>query len=235
MKIGPNRWESLGAHRVSWLIHRGAIPPGLFVCHRCDNRRCVRPSHLFLGRLQDNHLDMERKGRIAHGELHGQAKLTADQVMLIRRQAECGTLNAAKLAEAYGVHPGTITTIASRQTWRHIPGGRPRRIKTKLTAAKVREIREEIAAGGVGARTRIAERLGMTVSAVAYIARGHNWASAGGPIAKTERRPGAKLTPADVAEIRGLLRDGLTHQAIAACFGVARPTISDLSRGEAWG
>lgn len=52
------------AHRLSWAIHFGVIPPGKFVCHHCDVRACVRPDHLFLGTSQDNVSDMVRKGRL---------------------------------------------------------------------------------------------------------------------------------------------------------------------------
>lgn len=52
------------AHRVSWqLAHESDIPPGMFICHRCDNPACVRPDHLFLGTATDNARDMVRKGR----------------------------------------------------------------------------------------------------------------------------------------------------------------------------
>lgn len=58
---------SLQAHRVSWTIHFGEIPDGMFVLHHCDNRPCVRPDHLFLGTQADNLHDMYSKGRGRYG------------------------------------------------------------------------------------------------------------------------------------------------------------------------
>jgi len=51
------------AHRWIWVYYNGDIPDGMFICHRCDNPRCVNPDHLFMGTVQDNRIDCVEKGR----------------------------------------------------------------------------------------------------------------------------------------------------------------------------
>jgi hypothetical protein len=71
---------------VAYELAVGAIPDGMFVCHRCDNPRRVRPSHLFLGSHAENMADMVIKGRSAHmhGDLNGRAKLEPEAIASIR-------------------------------------------------------------------------------------------------------------------------------------------------------
>ena len=70
--------KSIGAHRVSYLIHYGAIPEKMFVCHKCDNPSCVNPEHLFFGAPRDNSHDMVKKGRghLRKGNNYPKPKLT---------------------------------------------------------------------------------------------------------------------------------------------------------------
>lgn len=106
------------AHRLSWELHRGPIPAGLHVCHRCDTPACVNPEHLFLGTHDDNMRDRDEKGRnVNHcGTLHGNAKLSDDDVRAIRLDGR----NQRDIARAYGVSQSQIWCIKRRRTWRHV-------------------------------------------------------------------------------------------------------------------
>lgn len=65
--LGIGRERQVLAHRVAWESANGHVPDGMFVCHKCDNPRCVRPDHLFLGTNSDNIQDSIAKGRFRRG------------------------------------------------------------------------------------------------------------------------------------------------------------------------
>lgn len=106
------------AHRLSYILVKGSIPQGLNVLHKCDNPRCVNPSHLFLGNQSDNLFDSIAKGRNGGGENHRYAKLTNGKVKLIRRLT--GTLSQRTLAKMFGVHRTTLRSVQRGETWRHV-------------------------------------------------------------------------------------------------------------------
>lgn len=120
--VTSERHVGLYAHRVSWEIAHPnePIPSGFYICHHCDNRRCVRPDHLFLGTNSDNQLDAKRKGRLPLGEYRPAAKLTARDVVEIRSRYRVGE-RPSKLAREFGVTISTVSDIIHERTWRHIP------------------------------------------------------------------------------------------------------------------
>ena len=131
---GYGRWLGEPAHRFSWRLSN-EIPEGLLVLHKCDNRKCVRPQHLFTGTQADNMADKVSKGRQAKGNTHGSkthperllrgeavtgAKLKVADVLAIRNLYAQG-VTKAEIARRFDVSPGSAGKVIANRTWAHVP------------------------------------------------------------------------------------------------------------------
>ena len=104
------------AHRAAWEFANGRIRAGLCVCHRCDNPKCVRPDHLFLGSRAVNNADMRQKGRQARGSRVPQAKLTERRVRELRVLKQEGW-SSTDLARWFGVSGTTVCHVLQGKVW----------------------------------------------------------------------------------------------------------------------
>lgn len=126
-------------HRIAWELEFGPIPEGFCVLHKCDNRQCVNPNHLFLGTHGDNARDRMSKNRNSEhlrkglrngaytcpekrcrGEQNGASKLRKNQVQEIRKLYAQGTNSQRALAKTFGVAQSIIGAIVRREIWQHV-------------------------------------------------------------------------------------------------------------------
>lgn len=108
------------AQRVAFSLAHGPVPAGMYVCHKCDNRLCVNPSHLFLGYHADNMQDMKAKGRAGFaarpGDENPLAKLTNEQAAAIRKLCADGA-SQRKAAAMFGVSQRAVWAIVKGRAY----------------------------------------------------------------------------------------------------------------------
>lgn len=120
IRLAGGGGRTILAHRASWELRHGPIPSGMQVCHRCDNRKCVNPEHLFLGTAKENARDRDakRRGADQRGEANGARRLTNVIVRTIRA-ARKGGASYREITVETGVPRSTINNVL-HHTWKHI-------------------------------------------------------------------------------------------------------------------
>ena len=120
VRLAPKVVRLYVASRFVMELGGSPIPDDLDACHKCDNRACVRPDHIFPGTTADNLADMAAKGRSTRGERNALAKLTDNSVRAIRTASAAGA-RVRHLARQYGVSEAAISLAVKRRTWQHVP------------------------------------------------------------------------------------------------------------------
>jgi HNH endonuclease len=120
------------AHQVAFAIFKGLILAGLGVLHKCDNRKCFNPAHLYAGTQGDNMRDWRRKGTAAMGSAHSNAKLDEDKVREILQLNASGT-SMNELARVYPVTRKRIQLIVWGIAWKHVRRAAAPKVRRKYT------------------------------------------------------------------------------------------------------
>jgi hypothetical protein len=124
------------AHRISYEIHVGEVPDGMFVCHSCDVPMCVNPAHLWIGTNEENMRDMVAKGRhktaarmaiknvskgknYNAGERNARAKLKEADVLQVINLCSQGKTRKY-IANQFGVSASLISEIRNGKRWAHL-------------------------------------------------------------------------------------------------------------------
>lgn len=108
------------AHRYSWEALFGKILDGLFVCHKCNNTKCVNPNHLFLGTNKDNSEHMVSCERSLKGSKNHQSKLLESDVIEIFRLRNEEKLTHKEISEIFNIDRTNIGKILNKNDWIHI-------------------------------------------------------------------------------------------------------------------
>lgn len=111
--------KTISAHRYSYILHKGDIPSGLVIRHKCNTPNCVNPEHLELGTQADNIQDAVKLNRHCHGESHGMVSITDEIALLIKQELAKG-ISAARIAKELDVSKHIVYAIKYGKTWKHL-------------------------------------------------------------------------------------------------------------------
>jgi len=245
LKVNKKQYR---AHRASWMIHYGEIPESMLVCHKCDNRECTNPNHLFIGSPSDNSEDMVFKNRSAKpkGELNNNSILTSIQVSQIMDLLSNG-MTAVDVAKKFNVCNSTIQNI-NHGSWSHVKMSDDTDFKTAtprktrwLTEKEVRSIKLTLATTS-RLFPDIAKDFGVHRMTIERIANGDTWRDLeiilpnGNKYAfENKSYTRTKISKDDVVEIKKLVLKGeLSYGNIAKLYPISKSNVYQIARGSSW-
>ena len=239
-------------HRFSYSCFNGPITPNYFVCHSCDNTKCVNPYHLWEGTQKDNSMDRDNKNRNIKGSDHKLAVLHESKVKNILDGIIDGTYKTGKqIVEKYGIGNTTLRNILYGHRWKHVSKNYDlNKIlliindmfssdKTVLSKDDVLEIVKTYNTTKIS-QEDLAIKYGVSKGCISNIILGRNWNNITGidyiptgiPVGSKSKR--AKLNEKQVLEIRKRLECGELGKDLAKEFGVGEMTISRIRHRQRW-
>ncbi len=235
--------RNMKAHRVAWELANGTTPGDLSVCHECDNPKCVRPDHLFLGTSQDNARDMIAKGRGRSpgifGSEHYASKLSDDDVDAIRRMYAEG-ITCRSIGEKFAIGESYACSIALGKRWVRkgspVQRRKPRRHWT-ITPDIAVQMRAMSRAGSNG--KDIARAFKCAEQSVSCVLLWQTFVGhADVNVTKVARKPNPASDTRSgwnvAAEIRKLCAHGMSQSEVARRFAVSASTVSLIVLGKIW-
>jgi hypothetical protein len=166
-KTGGKYGPTFFVHRIAyWLATKTKPPVTLEVCHSCNNRKCCNPDHLYLDTSKGN-----IQYAAAQGRMHGSSKLTAGDVLRMRKQAAKGK-STQEIADEYLLSPTTIRGIVSHRSWKGVGGPVVKRKGgfTKLTLSQVKYIKKSKIKGAI-----LALKFNVTPSTISNVRLGRTF------------------------------------------------------------
>ena len=106
--------KSMTAHRAVWLLTKGPIPEGMLVCHRCNNKLCINPDHLYLGTIAQNTIDAGKDGLLKRNSGSFKGKYYEGEVWLMRKLKVAG-ITYAKIGKMFKTNRSTIWCILNNK------------------------------------------------------------------------------------------------------------------------